>query len=302
MTDLRTEIFDDRPCNLGEGALWHPERQQLFWFDITEGRLLSRVTGDDDAGEVISEPPGAHSWHLGEMVSAAGWIDRDRLLVAGESALWRLDLQDGSRERLCPLEADFPANRSNDGRADPWGGFWIGTMGKNAEPGAGSIYRYYRGELRRLVAGLTIPNAICFPPDGAHAYYVDTKEGCVMRMALSPADGWPRGDARLWRDFADAPWGVDGAIFDADGNFWNAHWGGSAVACYTSDGKLIRTVAMPASQVTCPAIGGPGLDRLFATSAAQGLSASAREKEPAAGMTFATAIPVRGQAEHRVVL
>jgi sugar lactone lactonase YvrE len=68
----------------------------------------------------------------------------------------------------------MPANRPNDGRADPQNGFWIGTMGKTHAPNAGAIYRYYRGELRRLFAGLTIPNAICFSPDGQSAYFTDT--------------------------------------------------------------------------------------------------------------------------------
>ncbi|MBY0395033.1 MAG: SMP-30/gluconolactonase/LRE family protein, partial [Thermoleophilia bacterium] len=110
-----TETYDDRPCELGEGPLWHPGREQLFWFDILGRKLLSRTAA------------GPLSWSFGECVSAAGWIDRDRLLVASETALSVFDLTRGTSDRVVPLVADRPDLRSNDGRADPWGGFWIGT-------------------------------------------------------------------------------------------------------------------------------------------------------------------------------
>jgi sugar lactone lactonase YvrE len=76
-----------------------------------------------------------------------GWVDRETLMVASETDLFRFDIDTGAREHLLPLEADNAATRSNDGRADPFGGFWIGTMGKNGEAGAGALYRYYRGRL-----------------------------------------------------------------------------------------------------------------------------------------------------------
>ncbi len=73
----------------------------------------------------------------------------DHLLIASETALFRFSLTTGLRRDLCLLEAENTVTRSNDGRADLQGGFWIGTMGKNAEPGAGAIYRFFKGELRR---------------------------------------------------------------------------------------------------------------------------------------------------------
>jgi sugar lactone lactonase YvrE len=120
-------IFDTRACQLGEGPLWHPVREQLFWFDITGRRLLTRK-GDS-----------AQEWHFAEMVSAAGWCGPDELFIASETGLFRFDLDSGNRTLLCALEADNTATRSNDGRADPQGGFWIGTMGKTEGPGAGAI-------------------------------------------------------------------------------------------------------------------------------------------------------------------
>ena len=128
-----TALFDPRMCDLGEGPVGHPDRQQLFWFDILGKRLLSQTSD------------GPQEWHFPELVSAAGVIDRDTLMIASETALFRCNLETGAKREIAALEADNPTTRSNDGRADPFGGFWIGTMGKQAEPGAGAIYRYYRG-------------------------------------------------------------------------------------------------------------------------------------------------------------
>ena len=148
------DIFSDTVCTLGEGPLWHPERKQLFWFDIVGKKLLSRTA----AGEQV--------WSFDDHVSAAGWIDRTRLLIASERALFTFDVDTGAQDHVVALEADNAVTRSNDGRADPQGGFWIGTMGKEKERKAGAIYRYYRGEVRKLVDQVTVSNAICFSPDG----------------------------------------------------------------------------------------------------------------------------------------
>jgi sugar lactone lactonase YvrE len=114
-------IFDLRPCELGEGPLWHPQREELFWFDILNRTLHS----------------GTMSWPFDVLVSAAGWISRDELLIAGESGLFRFDLATASRSPVAG--AGGAATRSNDGRADRQGGFWFGTMGRKAEKGAGAI-------------------------------------------------------------------------------------------------------------------------------------------------------------------
>jgi sugar lactone lactonase YvrE len=277
-------IFSDTVCTLGEGPLWHPERKQLFWFDILSKKLLTR---DGD---------GERSWHFDDCVSAAGWVDRDTLLMASENGLYRFDIPSGQRELVAPLEADNPVTRSNDGRADPWGGFWIGTMGFNIEPGAGAIYRYYRGELKQLVDKVTISNAICFAPDRTCAYYTDTADGRIMRQPLDQSDGWPVGGAEVFLDLSGEGFGPDGAVVDAEGCLWNAQWGAARVARYAPSGELLSTLSVPPSQATCPAFGGPDLTTLFVTSAAE------NSKDAQAGQTFCFATDVTGQREHQVIL
>ena len=282
--------YDERVCTLGEGPLWHPTRKQLFWFDITAARLLSRTE------------TGPLEWQWDDMVSAAGWIDDATLLVAGETGLWRFDIDSGDRERIVELEADDLVTRSNDGRADPLGGFWIGTMGKHAEPEAGAIYRYFRGEVRKLYRDITIPNSICFSPDGDTAYFADTAKGAVWKQHIDRA-GWPSGKLELFADFSGVGLSPDGAVCDADGNLWIAQWGGWRVACHGPDGRFRVALDCGAAHVTCPAFGGDDLRTMYVTSATQGLADGALEHQPGGGFTWlATGMPTQGQAEHRVVL
>lgn len=287
---MSAKIFDDIACSLGEGPLWHPALGQLFWFDINKMRLYAR------ADETTNR------WQFDEPVSAAGWVSHSELLIASASALSRFDLTTGTCEQVTPLEADNPVTRSNDGRADPWGGLWIGTMGRKLEKDAGAIYRYYKGELRQLYAPITIPNATCFSPDGLWAYFADTGLKRLWRQALDEATGWPKGDPEVLLDFSTHGLNPDGAVADAGGNLWVAQWGAYRIGVYQPDGRFLTSIDLPASQITCPAFGGPELKTLFATSAAENLSDMALASQPHAGKTFVSRVSARGQAEHQVVL
>lgn len=273
------QVFDDRCCALGEGPLWQPERQQLFWFDILGKQLMTQ----------------GQSWQFEEHVSAAGWIDHDTLLMASETCLFRFDLNSGARETVAPLETDNPITRSNDGRADPWGGFWIGTMGKNAEAGEGAIYRYYKGELRKLFDAITISNSICFDPDGIYACFADTTTQQIQSVALNDKNGWPSAEPRTYLNLRAEGLNPDGAVIDTQGRLWSAQWGSSRLACY-KDATLCETIDVPARQVSCPAFGGADLTMLYATTAAHGA------QDSQGGMTFCSAVDVPGQREHRVIV
>jgi sugar lactone lactonase YvrE len=282
-------VHDDRRCELGEGPLWHPRRGQLYWFDILGKRLMTKG------------PEGPQEWHFAHLVSAAGWLNANEVLIASEVALFRFNLETGTKVDVVGLEADNPVTRSNDGRADPYGGFWIGTMGKRAQKGAGGIWRYYRGTLRKLYGGITIPNSISFPPGGQAAHFADTVTGRVMRVALD-ADGWPRGEPAVYLDLAAQGLSPDGAVCDAEGRMWLAEWGAGRVACYGADGGLIETVGFDAPHASCPAFGGPDLTTLYCTTALEGMDADARLAHPRAGMTFAAHGVARGVPEYQVIL
>jgi sugar lactone lactonase YvrE len=282
---MTSTVFSDTQCVLGEGIFWHPLRQSVFWFDILSHRLYER-TGEEQS-----------VWQFDRAVSAAGWIDDTRLIVASERDVFVFDLEAHTESTLVNLEADNPVTRSNDGRADPMGGFWIGTMGYNLEPNAGAIYRYYRGEIRKLFDGLTITNAICFSPDGKVAYFTDTPTQIIRRVALDE-QGWPMGEPENWLDLTGDGLNPDGAVVDDAGNLWNAQWGASRVACYDSDGRFLSAINFPAEQISCPAFGGADGATLFATSASEGAGA----EDVHAGQVFAAAAGVTGQREHQVVI
>ncbi|SFO66875.1 Sugar lactone lactonase YvrE [Cohaesibacter marisflavi] len=282
-------LFDDRLCTLGEGPLWHPLRKQLFWFDIMGKTLLTR-TGDS-----------VQSWTFDEYVSAGGWVDKERILIASYSSLFVFNVETGAQEKLCDLEADKPENRCNDGRADPYGGFWIGTMGIKSEPGAGAFYRYYRGELRKLYANITITNGACFSADRQWACFTDTKSRQMMRVALD-SQGWPKGEPEVYLDFRADDLNIDGTVFDVAGNVWIAHWGIHAVRAYGPDGKQVHEEVFPVTRVSCPAFGGDDFKTLYVTSARSGAKEEELAREPLAGATFACRLAFEGQAENQILL
>ncbi len=286
---MTATVYDARQCELGEGPLWHPERGQLFWFDILGKRLLTQEDGE------------AREWHFSEYVSAAGWTGPDSLLIASETKLFHFDLVTGASETIAPLEADNPATRSNDGRADPQGGFWIGTMGKGAEAHTGAIYRYYNGDLRLLFPRITIPNSICFAPDGSRAYFADTISQRIMCQPLSE-DGWPEGDAMVFLDLRAEGLNPDGSVTDAEGNLWNAQWGASRVAGYAPDGRFLKAYEFPARHTSCPAFGGRALTTMYCTTAQEHLPPEIIAAEPENGQTFRVETDAKGWPEPKVLL
>lgn len=287
---MTVQIYDPRPCQLGEGPLWHPERAQLFWFDILGQKLLSQ----DASGAALE-------WEFDEMVSAAGWVDRDTLLIASETALQIFDISTGETTYLCGLESENSDNRSNDGRADAQGGFWIGTMDKQERGPTGAIYRWYRGESRKLYSNIGIPNSICFAPDGRTAWFGDTAQGLVWRVGLD-ADGWPNAKREVFIDFKPLSLNPDGAVIDEAGRFWCAHWGAGCVVAYDTAGQQVARHVVPARHSSCPAFGGPDFGTLYCTSARKGLEEATLKAEPTNGQTFALPGVAKGRAEYQVIL
>ena len=218
MEEVPTTVLCSERCHLGEGPTYDAATDTAWWFDIVERRLFEARL---DTGRTT-----IHS--LDVMGSALGRIDAHRQLVVADDGLYVRELSDGRMTLYRPLEADNAATRSNDARVHPSGTFWIGTMGRQAERGLGAIYALHRGELSRLYDGITIPNAICFSPDGTIGYFADTGKNVLFRVDLDAATGLPRGaPAALVTRRGGG--GIDGAVVDADGLIWNARWGGGCI-------------------------------------------------------------------------
>jgi sugar lactone lactonase YvrE len=288
--EVGTAVLSEQHCHLGEGCTYDPATDTAWWFDILERTLFQ---ADLETGAVTS-----HALPL--MASVVAVIDDRRQLLATENGLYVRDIASGRLALHTPLEADNAATRSNDGRVHPCGALWIGTMGRKAEKGAGAIYHFHRGELLRLYAGVSIPNAICFSPDGETAYFTDSREGLLLRVAIDPASAMPIGDPATLYDHRGGEGGLDGAVVDREGLIWNARWGGSCIDVYTPEGKRVRTIRVPATQPTCPVFVGPQFDRLLVATAWEGMDEEARAADPQHGRTFILDIGAQGRAEPRV--
>lgn len=283
-------IFCDIACELGEGPAYDPDRNRLYWFDISGKKLLEKAW--PDGATVVHDLP--------FMASAIAVIDDERQLIAAEDGLHVRDAVSGRLERLVAIEADNPLTRANDSRVHPCGAFWIGTMAKDEGGSAGSIYWFFKGELRRLYPDIGIPNSICFSPDGRIAYFTDTPKGLLHRVTCDPSTGLPTGEPAVFLDWRGKKGFIDGSVVDADGVLWNARWAGGAVDAWSPDAELIRTLSVPASQSTCPAFVGPDASRMIVTSAWKGLSEEKRMSQPHAGKSFLLDVTVRGRFEPRV--
>lgn len=279
----------DVRCETGEGPLWHPVRQSLLWVDIF-WRVLFESRPDGGALR-------AHGFD--QRVSAIGWVDETSVVVAGERGLVRLDLDTGERNDLMAIEADNPTTRSNDGRIDPKGGFWISTMGEPMVDGVGSLYRVHEGTCKTLQTGLTCPNSTAFSPDGTRAYFANTFAQVIFKIPLDPETSLPLGEPEIFADLSDEGHRPDGSVVDVEGCLWNAQYQSGRVARYRPDGSFDRAIEFPVSQTSCPALGGPDLRTLYVTSIRFGLSEEQLAKEPLAGAVFAADVDVPGQAEHR---
>jgi sugar lactone lactonase len=286
-----TSILCDERCHLGEGPTYDAATDTAWWFDIVEGRLFE---ANIDSGNI-------RIFKLGKMASALARIDGERQLIVAEDGLYIRTRKDGAMHLYLPLEADNQRTRSNDARVHPSGTFWIGTMGRRAEQGMGAIYALHGGELSRLFANITIPNAICFSPDGATGYFADTEENALYRVEVDPSTGLPAGAPEVLLRHRDVG-GLDGAVVDADGLIWNARWGGGCVDVYNPQGTHLRSLQVPARQSSCPAFVGPDLSRLLVTSAWQDMDEVARAADPDHGRTFLLEAAARGRSEPDVRL
>lgn len=271
-------------CRLGESPNYVRKSNSAWWVDILGRRLFAACL---DADRVD-----AHA--LPFMASAIATIDDGHHLLAAEDGLYVRRMSDGHLTRHCPLEENDARTRSNDGRVHPSGALWISTMGRDAEPGFGSIYHVVGGLVTRLYTGLTIPNAICFSPDGRTAYFVDSADSLLKRVPVDPRTGYPIGDPSIFYDQSGGTGLIDGAAVDAGGGVWSARWGAGCIDAYTPDGRRVRTVALPACQSTCPTFAGPELDRLLVTSAYEGMDEAAKRADPHHGLTCLVDVGVAG--------
>ncbi len=268
---------------LGEGPVWSARRGALYWVDILAPALHSL----DLAGGTVS------TWNMPEKIGWAVECARDDGFIIGlKSGFARLDPDTLRIEPIGHPEPDRPGNRLNDAKVDAKGRIWAGTMDDREIASSGALYRLDPNlAWTRHDEGYRVTNGPTFSPDGATLYHTDSLARTVFAFDLS--DTGALTNKRIFLRFEDS-WGYpDGMCTDAEGGIWIAHWGGGRVSRFSADGRLDRSIVLPASQVTSCAFGGAGLDRMFVTSAAVGV-----EDEPLAGALFEVEPGTRGIAPH----
>ncbi len=217
---------------------------------------------------------------VGAITPIAG--DDGWLLAAGRGFVHLLP--DGAQHLIA--EVAPAGTRMNDAACDPQGRFWAGTLADDHRPGGGALYRLDRaGRIELVLGGLTISNGLGWSPDGGTMYLVDSGPRVIHAFAFDAAQG-TISEGRVLVTVAEEVGAPDGLTVDAAGDLWVAVYGGGCVRRYAPDGALRQVLDVPAEQSTCCAFGGPGLQRLYVTTATEGWSDERRRAEPAAGLVY----------------
>jgi sugar lactone lactonase YvrE len=269
-------------ARLGEGPAWDAEAGALWWVDILNHRVhrFSPETGADDY------------WEVGETVGCAAPAEEGRVLLALRRELGLLDPRTGEVERIATLLDEAPGTRLNDGRCDPRGRFWVGSMAK--EEGAAVLFRYDPGGGARIMErGLTLSNGLGWSPDGGTLYLTDSPAKTIYAYDFDLDDG----EISRRRVFADLSGGdafPDGLTVDAEGCVWSAQWEGGCVVRLAPDGREVERATLPVPLTTSCAFGGRDGGDLYVTTASVGLSQDQIQESFPSGDLFRLRPGVRG--------
>ena len=289
-SDPKIDVVHDQPMQVGECPLWHDVESALYWVDIN-GLTVNRV---HPASGKFS------SWKMGSEPSALA-IDADNnLVVATRTGLLRLNTTSGAIDDICPAPYDTAIVRFNDGRVDPAGRFWVGTMYEPRDKPAAEMYVLERDVLRQAWSGgMTNSNGLAWSPDGRTMYHADTTSHRIDRYEFDVATGQVangRTLASFSLDKSAADYGgrPDGAAVDSEGNYWIAMFEGGRLLKISPEGELLGEVRVPVRCPTAVAFGGSDLRTLYVTSASHGRSAAEIEQYPLTGKVLCLRVDVPG--------
>ncbi|WHZ09821.1 MAG: gluconolactonase family protein [Burkholderiaceae bacterium] len=293
------------PCELGESPFWHPAEQRLYWVDVAARCLLRAdpVAGTRECWAIPDEP--------GCIAPALS----GGLVIALRDGIYRARDWGGALTLLAPAQHDTATTRFNDGRADPLGRFWAGTIYEPRNRPAAALYALdARGgrppELLCMAGDAINGNGLAWSPDARTLYWADTsrhlirawdwdaqancltRERVFHRFAPKPA-GWQPGasDQPGQPRYGGRP---DGAAVDVEGNYWCAMYEGARLAKLAPDGALLAEIELPVPCPTMPCFGGPDLCTLFVTTARHGRSSAEIAALPLSGHVLALSVAVPG--------
>ena len=282
---MELEQLTNQPAKLGEGPCWHAQEQVLYWVDIL-GKAVHRF--DPSSGEDIQ-------WEIGQLVGTVAPCKAGGLIVALENGLASFDPKTGKTELWEPIDAR-DATRFNDGKCDPAGRFWVGSMDKvDEDKPLGTLYRVDTDRSVHAIEGeITISNGLAWSPDRTRMYYIDSPTKNICCYDYDAATGEVK-NKRVAITLNDEQGWPDGMTIDEEGMIWLAHWAGQRVCRWNPDtAEVLETYPTPAPHTSCCCFGGPDLTELYITTARKGLSPEQLEEYPLSGHLFRLKTNVRG--------
>ena len=278
---LEAELVVDAGAAVGEGPVWDPREKALWWVDIPNNELHRFDPGNGSDVAVKFDQP----------IGAVAPRKSGGLVGAFRSGFGLIDTETFELHMVAQVEANDLTTRMNDGKCDPSGRFWAGTMSLDpvAMPQAGSLYCLEPdGQVRKVLSQVTISNGIDWSPAGTTMYFIDSLSFGVDAFDFDPETGGLSNRRRLvsFPERVDTVVCPDGMCIDADDHLWVAVWGGSAVMRFAPDGTQVGEVQLPVSQVTSCTFGGDDYSDLYVTTASQGLSADELARQPGAGGVY----------------
>jgi len=273
----------------GESPVWDERYHLLYWLDIS-GRKLHRFdphTGHDAV------------WDLPHEAGAVALRRSGGIVLAMIHGFHAFDFMNPNPTPLARFAGEPETNRLNDGRIDPAGRFWSGTVNEINRDPTGALYCLDIDlSVEKRLEGISCSNSLCWSPDGKTMYHADSFAWKIHAWDFDAE----RGAIANRRVFVEVPLEEgfsDGATVDAEGCLWVAHWGHGLIKRYDPEGMLMRKIELPATNITCPCFGGADLDTLYVTSATSRLSEEQRAEQPLAGGVFALDPGVKGLPERR---
>ena len=282
---IKAELILDAKATLGEGAIWNQKEKLLYWIDIKEGILhkFNPVSTEDE------------QFNLNKKIGTVVPSEKGGLLVALEDGIYHYNTITGSISFIANPAGNNSEIRFNDGKCDPAGRLWAGTMSLTGKKKAGALYCLdNNGVIEKKIDSVSISNGIVWSLDNTKMYYIDTPTGKVKEYDYEITTG----KISFLRDAVVIPPDMghpDGMTIDSKGNLWIALWGGSAVGCWNpNSGELIYKIDVPVLNVTSCAFGGENLETLFITTASQGIPQNEIEEYPYRGGLFKADPGVKG--------
>lgn len=276
-TGLKIDVVVKHTCALGEGPVWDSKRKVICWVDILQGEIH----------EWSPEQKTHRTIQVNQMIGAIAVSTNGNFLAALENGLGFVDRKTGEVRMISDPEAHLPHNRFNDGKCDPAGRFWAGTMPLSEKEPAGSVYVVENDlSVKKRIAGVTVSNGMAWSKDHQIFYYIDTPTFEVVAYDYNKSTGDINNKKIIIRIPKEDGF-PDGMTIDSEGMLWIGHWDGWQLTRWNPEtGEKLYSIHLPVAKVTSCAFGGENLDDLYITSAKKGLSDRELQKQPLAGSLF----------------